>query len=677
MKLPLSLIKSLIDIQLPPEAISHTLTGLGIEVDWIHNESEDPVFELSLTPNLGHCMSALGIARELSAALQIPLNRPAPALKTPLKQGLKIAVTVTDFTLCPRYMGRQILGVKIGPSPDWLKEQLTACGIKSINNAVDAANWIMMKVGQPLHAFDADRIAGKQIHVGPTQKSQTFLGLDHVEREVPAGALTISDQSGAVAIAGVMGSSESAVSNETVNILLEAACFDPAAVRAAAKITGLRTESSQRFEKGIDPMGIPQALDEACQLIVELCGGHLAEEIIDLKKHPFSPKEISCRPSRVNQLLGTRLSLTEMEEIFHRLGFKTQSKDEVLRVSVPLFRSDVNQEIDLVEEIARIYGYNHIEKTPPRSTPSQLPSDPAYLFEKELRCRLAGYGLQEFLSCDLISPKLAEICKEIAPTAITLLKTIHSKSEDYSVLRTSLLPGLLQVTKGNLDQKNQTLHAFEIGRIHFVQENQLAEIQMGAILLTGKFAPPYWGEKAREVDFYDLKGILENLLSGLQVKPYTIQPSNHMSFHPGRQAQIQTHGLTIGSFGEIHPALLEKFDIKQRVLFAELNLEHLRRELKSQVRMSPLPQFPGSDRDWTLSLPLDTLLGELLRAIHAIPSSLLEKVELIDLYQPPGVLQKNVTLRFTYRNPEKTVSFEEVESEHAKVGEEVLKLLAK
>ncbi|HSX11461.1 MAG TPA: phenylalanine--tRNA ligase subunit beta [Chlamydiales bacterium] len=620
----------------------------------------DPVFEISLTPNLGHCMSALGIARELSASLQVPLHKEkiAPLPNTKLAK----EVIVADGHLCHRYLCRLIEGVKVGPSPFWLKKTLEACGQKSINNVVDVVNFVMMKLGQPMHAFDYDLLEGKTLEVGPAKRAQKFLGLDGVEREVPAGALLISDGHKAVAIAGIMGSSSSAVSEKTMRILLEAASFDPISVRSTSRKIGLRTESSQRFEKGVDPTALQDAIAEACHWI-----GGTVQGGADIVKGSLTPKEIKYRPERVNHLLGMKLSVTEMGEIFQRLGFKVNGN----QVTVPLYRNDVSEEIDLIEEIARIYGYNNIEKSIPRCATSQIPNDPVYLFENELRCRLAGLGLMEFLTCDLISPKLAEIAKAVTPTSMGFLQATYSKSEDFSILRTSLLPGLLNVTKHNLDQKNLSISAFEIGRIHFLQNGKPVEIPMGAILLTGKATLPHWSHKTADVDYFDLKGIVESMVKA------SFLPSHHMSFHPGRQADIHVGDAIVGSLGEVHPHLLEKCGIEQRVYYAEFQLPHLMRLKKSHLTYVPLPQFPASERDWTLPLDLHTPIDPIFQAIYGAGSPLLERVELIDLYLPESTPQKNATFRFTYRDKFKTISFNEVESEHAKMMDTTLKFLAK
>jgi phenylalanyl-tRNA synthetase beta chain len=631
----------------------------------------DPVFEISLTPNLGHCMSALGIARELSAALQKPLHKKHAKLVESAARRIQTKVDVKAEALCPRYMARVIENIQVGPSPFWLQRELMAAGQRSINNVVDVTNYILLKYGQPMHAFDADKLAGGAIVVDTAKTSQRFAALSGVELEIPVGALLICDAEKPVAIAGVIGGSSSAVSNATQTVLLEAASFDPISVRSTSKKVGVRTDSSLRFEKGVDPSSIPEYLDEAAALLANISGGKIAAGVVDCKKKSFVPKQIRCRPNRVNQVLGTKLSESEIEAIFRRLGF---GLGEGLLVEVPLYRNDISEEIDLIEEVARIYGYNHIERPLPRATTAQIPHDPAYLFESELRRRLVALGLSEFLTCDLISPKLARIAQELSHEKNVLLETLHSKSEEYSILRPSLLPGLLQVIRTNLDQKNQQIAAFEIGRIHFQQDGSPIEFPMCAILLSGKEYSTHWDRKPASVDFYDLKGIAENLLEGLHISSCEFVPSKHPTFHPGRQADLIASGLRIGSIGELHPELLAKVDIHQKVYYAELNAQYLQKLQGPPPKMKPLPQFPSSERDWTVPQDPKANIAALLAAIEKSSTPLLEKFEVIDLYRGEG--KTNVTLRFTYRDKAKTVSFEEVEGAHSKMVEEAVAILA-
>lgn len=619
----------------------------------------DPILEISLTPNLGHCMSALGVARELSAALQIPVKAPK---KPDLKLNLSKKVTIENYTLCPRYVCIEIEGVRVGPSPFWLKQMLAAFGQKSINNIVDLTNFIMMKLGNPLHAFDLDLLEGEELRIAPAQSALKFVGLDDIEREVPEGALLIFDAKKPVAIAGVMGGANSAVSEKTTRILLESAYFDPISIRKTAKTVGLRTESSQRFEKGVDPLALELAAHEAALLMEGSITG-----FADLKDTPLVPKTIQYQSKRINALLGSRLSETEIEEIFQRLQIEAKNGTAL----VPLYRHDLKEAIDLTEEVARIYGYNNIEKRPPLFSSSNIPNDPVFLFENEMRHRLVALGLTEFLTCDLVSPKLAQIMQTMVPKEVKSLQTVYSKSEEFSVLRTSLLPGLLNVLKGNLAQKNTNVSAFEIGRIHFEQKGQITEIPMVSILLTGEKSSAHWSAKPTQFDYFDLKGMIESLIQAKTL------PGKHPSFHPHRQADVQIENLNVGSIGEIHPTLLEQFDIEQRVFYAELNLLHLLEKKKSHIKVKPLAQFPASSRDWTISLEMSTPIQKIFEAIEIQNSELLESAHLIDQYLPEESQQKNMTFRFIYRDLYKTISFDEVEKEHAKMIDSILNLLAK
>jgi phenylalanyl-tRNA synthetase beta chain len=646
-------------IELPPEVKEgQDLT----ELLW------DPILDISLTPNLGHCMSALGIARELSCSLQKPLQRPAIVLKENSSSSIhkKISVKVQNPESCPRYACRWIENVKIGPSPFWLQQALLRAGFRPINNAVDVTNYMLLKTGQPLHAFDADRIANGSLLIQTLERETAFRGLDGNEHTLPTGALVIADANGPLALAGILGGADSGVTEATQSILLEVAAFDALLVRKTAHRLGLRTDSSQRFEKGTDGEAIPDVLNEAALLLSSLTGGTIAKGMIDEKAPHFGQKkEIELRDGRVNTILGTELSLGEIEEFLKRAEMKIRKHTSSLHVLAPSFRNDLHEEIDLVEEVARLYGYNNIDKKAPRYTTSLIPHDPLFLFERDVRHRAISLGLQEILTCDLISSKVASLAAEIGNSKTSLIQVLHAKSEEYSVLRPSLLPGMLEVVRFNLDQKNPTLLAFETGHIYF-KDSQIREIPMLAIALTGKNKPHHFDPKPTDVDFYDLKGFLEALLESLSIPDLSFQKtSEHLSFHPGRQANLMSNGLLIGSLGELHPHLLKKADIKQRTLFAELNLAQLFALQKPRIKMSPLPQFPSTSRDWTITLPEHIDCERLFQTIRSFHAPLLEKVELIDLYL------RNATVRFTYRDPLKTLSFEEAESLHKEIVAEV------
>jgi len=624
----------------------------------------DPIFEISLTPNLGHAMSALGIARELSSALKRPLLELKSSLHEEGRAGWEKEwkLEIKDKELCPVYHARLIENVTIGPSPYWLQKILVAAGHRPINNAVDIGNYILLKFGQPLHFFDADQVEGKVLKIAPATSSTAFKGLDGVQREIAPGTLLISDAKEAVAVAGILGAERGSTQLATKNILIEAALFDPKVIRLGMKNIDLRTESGQRFEKGIDAEGVQRALDEAASLTAQICHGKIAKGRLGLGA-TFHPKKIKCRPERVNQLLGTHISLSEMDEIFQRLQFKTKLVDGQFELDVPHFRTDVTAEIDLVEEIARIYGYNQIESKGTKYQLSSVPHDASYLFEKEVRKALLELGLQEFLTSDLISPQACELVKEWLQPGISLLKALKPKTEEYSVLRPSLLPGLLDVALFNLNQKNGHFAAYEIGNIHLLAKNELLEQPMIGIVLAGQKAPSHWSEKSEPFEFFDLKGLIENLLEFFPI-PASFKESAHPSFHPHAQADLVANGLVIGSFGKLHPKLLEKKGIKEPLFYAELDLAHLQRLCKKKLRVEAIPKFPGSERDWTLPLPPKTCAQKIFDSLEKHRPELLEKIELLDLYQPQDAQEKMATFRFFYRDLSKTVSFEEVEKVH-------------
>ncbi len=635
----------------------------------------DPVFELSFTPNLGHAFSALGIARELSAALNIPfVDQPLSLKEGPNPQ--TVTVEVKNTKDCPKYACRTIENVHIGPSPFWLQKELLLAGFTPICNVVDVTNYIQMKRGQPLHAFDLDRIEGSFIRVDSSQKDTSFVGLDGVERKIASGALFIEDAKKPIALAGIIGGENSSVRNTTKNIVLEAAFFDPITVRKGSK-QAVRTESSLRFEKGVDPNGIEQALNEAASLIAQIAKGSVAKGMIIHSSRSFPPKEIILRIKNIQRLIGIHLSRTEIIDIFTRLQCSVKMiSDTELQVSVPTYRFDITEEIDLIEEIVRIYGYNNVPKQAALFHSTEIPHDPVYVFEKELRKRCVALGAQELLTADLIGPKLMKLAEDFLQPDISCLKTIHAKTEEYSILRPSLLPNLLQVIQYNLDQKNFSVNGFEIGRVHFLEKEKNVEIPILSFILTGKSTPQTLG-KENDVDFYTLKGLLENLFEGLKIRTLSFHPSSHVSFHPKRQVDIVWNDKSIGSFGEIHPHLLEKMGIRQRVLFAEINIHDLMHLHHPHSLFTAIPTLPSSERDLTISLPVKTTIGSLLTHIRSLSSSIMEKVELIDLYEPENSDQKNATFRFTYRDTLQTISHETVEAEHKKFVDHTTKLLAK
>ncbi|MCB1110205.1 MAG: phenylalanine--tRNA ligase subunit beta, partial [Chlamydiia bacterium] len=501
-----------------------------------------------------------------------------------------------------------------------------------------------------------------------TKSPVTFETLDGEKRKIPEKILMIHDEKGPIAVAGVMGGANSEVNESTTEIILESAAFDPSVVRRGSKALGLRSESSARFERGVDFEMVPVALDRAAALIAELGGGEVAQGNVDVIAKKHERKTLKIRLSKTNQILGTKLSLSEVETFLKRLEMGVKGEKDTLHVTVPSYRNDIHAEIDLIEEIARVYGYNNIQKREARVVNSPLPHTAIYLMEKKVREKLIAAGLQEFLTCDLISPSLSELCLEKQLGEKEEIQVLKPSSVDQSVLRMSLLPGLLQSVKHNFDRKNRDLHAFEIGRIHFKDGKHFRERLMAAILLTGKRRPHHWEQKAEDTDFFDLKGILENVLEG-----GTYQPTRFKSFHPGKQASIHVGDSRLGVMGEVHPERLKRLDIEERVFFAQIDLHEWMATLKKDHKMTPLPQFPGSDRDWTVTLHQEVPLGSVFEIIKTFRSKLLKASFLLDVYESEkiGKDRKNVTFRFTYRADHTTIEQPQVDQEHERLIKQI------
>ncbi len=652
-------------------------TPLGMDLAFHHSEE---ILSIALTPNLNHCANLQGVVRELSAFLSLPYGLPRSSVHEDASKTIQEAVIIEvhDYERCPRYTCRMIEGVKVGPSPDWLRKRVEQCGIRSINNIVDATNYVLLELGHPLHAFDFDRLSGATLQIRTANSGETLTTLDGKERQLTQEMLLICDKDKPVAIAGIMGGANSEVSDNTTNVLIESAYFSPTHIRRTSKALGIQTEASKRFERGADPDGPLVALDRVTALIQEIAGGRVLTGTFDLKQHECTPKKVACRLSKINSLIGHHFGVSEIENLFKRLGFAYawDGKDTFL-VTVPTYRVDITIEVDLIEEVARLYGYDNIKKRRPHYQTSTLPHAPIYLLEQEVHTRLIAEGLQEFLTCDLIGPTLLDIVKDDSMPPEARISVLNPVSIEQSILRQSLLPGLLQAIKHNYDHKNPNIAAYELGHIHFRQEDQYKEQSVVGIILTGLSRPYQLGPQPREYDFFDLKGLVENLLDGLRIPKYIVKPSQLAIFHPGRQAQIEVNGLKIGTLGEIHPDLQKRVDIPQRIYFAEFNLHDLFPLRQPEPSMKRLPAYPASDRDWTISVPNSIPVQEILEAIDGARSTILEGASVHNVYEHERLGEsRNVTLRFEYRDPSKTLAQEKVDREHERITKHVLQKIS-
>lgn len=640
----------------------------------------DPIFEISLTPNLNHASSIIGVARELSAVTGLPLKMPPCQVKEEeIKANSLIEIEVKDNEDCPLYAARIVEGLQPGRSPEWMQKRLLACGIRPSFPAVDVTNYVLLEMGQPLHAFSLDAINENKIVVRRSYKDEKIRTLDEKERQLNEEMLVIADPRQALAIAGVMGGESSLVKENTTRILIESAYFRPESIRRTSKTLGAITDASRRFERGVDPNGIKRALDRACLLLHDLFGGKVLQGQIEVATKKFPEKKIKCRLSAVNSLLGLSLGLSEVESHLHRLQFNTVwDENDTLLVTVPTYRVDIGAEVDLIEEIARMVGYENIPRKACFYSSSELPHNPHFTFEREVRERLIGQGLQEFLTCNLIGPSMLETAPEPKIPKEGLVHVINPTSIEQSILRTSLLQGLLHAVKFNRDRESCTITAFEVGKVHFKADGRYQEPLVAGIVLAGRNHPYHFSSKPKPVDFFDLKGIIENLLNGLNVRRYSFRPSQIDTFHSGRQALIQVDGVDVGSLGEIHPSIQRKLDVTDRIYFAELNLVDLLNAKRGDLKMRPLSPYPASERDWTVSMPEGMPIQQIVGSIQRIPSQLLEEVSLVDIFQSEKIGKgvKNVTLHFVYRDKHKTISQEQVDEEHARIIDTAQKMVS-
>jgi phenylalanyl-tRNA synthetase beta chain len=528
----------------------------------------------------------------------------------------------------------------------------------------------MLELGQPLHAFDYSKVKG-DISVRRAKAQEKLLLLDGKERDLNPEVLVIADSEKALAVAGIMGGEGTSVTESTQDILLESACFNPSRVRRGCKVLAISTDSSKRFERGIDALQVLRALDRAAMLLEEICGVKPLKGVVRAGDFTANPVKIDCRLTRISDILGLHVSLNEVETIFKRLEFKYKwDGKNTFTIEAPSYRNDLKLEIDIIEEVARVIGYENIPKKIPYFTASSCNHAPLFLFEREVRERLVAEEMQEFINCDLISPQEVNmiVSKDIDPASF--ISVLNPTSIDQSILRPSLIPGLLGVVKRNFDYQNHNIRGFEIGKIHF-KDQHFQEQSMASMVFTGLAMPHSWDSTDRSVDFFDLKGVIENLFKALRVENVTFEKSNLAFFHPGRQAKIMCQGLELGILGEVHPELQIKLDIPERIYCAELNLQDLLAVRSKPKKMEAMPLYPSSSRDWTVTVKEEVPVSQILTAIRSIDSPYLESFKLKYIYRSEklGEKKKNVTIHFIYRDLNETIENRTVDLEHARVVE--------
>ena len=648
--------------------------------EYLGRSGGDVVYDLEVTPNRPDLNSVIGIAREIAAITGNPLCLPNPDLGTPAGTPSNaieesVAVRVENTELCPRYSARLVRGVKVGPSPDWLRNMLEKVGLRSISNVVDVTNYVMLETGQPLHAFDYHLIAkaadGKPtIVVRTAAADEKFTTLDGKQRSLNTSHLLIADSEKGIALAGIMGGQNTEINPLTVDVLIESAYFKPQNIRATSKHLELRTDSSYRFERGGDIGVCDFASRRAVQLILQTAGGSVASGSVDAYPNPPQLKEITLRHHKVCELLGVPLTAAQNVHFLSQLGFKiiVNNGDEFCTVSIPSYRVDMKREVDLIEEIARLYGVNKIPSTPPRGALGSNAYDAIHDQLAEVRRILVGLGLNETQGQTLISGKSASM---VSPAVVALSNPL---SADMDVLRPSLIPGLLDALKHNVARKTSDIALFEVGRIFSKVNGQVKEERRVAIALTGRRSPGFWAGEDRDASFdaFDLKGIVEDLLETFGLKGLTYSKREEKSTLYLESAVVALGGkLVLGEMGQLLPSLAKTYDLRDAVLLAEFNLDLLIARRNSAKGFKPLPQFPSSRRDIAMVVEEATTHDAVLQAIKQAKAANLESVELFDVFRgkniPEG--QKSMAYALTYRAADKTLTESDVNDSHVKIVE--------
>lgn len=634
----------------------------------------DTVFDIGITPNRPDCLSMVGIAREVAAITGREFRYPEIKFEENDQDIASLtSVEILDPDLCPRYTARMIRNVKIGPSPAWMRMRLEAVGLRAINNVVDITNFVMMELGQPLHAFDFRYLEEGRIVVRRAEEGEEFVSLDGKTRKLAGDTLMICDGAKPVAVAGVMGGLNSEVKDDTQTVLLESAYFNPSSIRRTSKRLGMGTDAAYRFERGIDPEGVLRALDRAAQLMAELAGGVVAKGRID--QYPLkikSAENIELRPERVKAVLGASVAEAEIVRILKLLGMAVTEEGQAFRVTPPTYRVDISMETDLIEEIARLHGYDRIPETLPevKVQPQKDPRHQALSRSKEI---LTSCGYTEVVNYSFTTPLAADVLGfEERDERRKFIRIINPLTKDQSVMRTTLIYGLLENLRKNLNVGNTDLRIFEKGRIFIAQDDGCLPSEKDKIcgLMSGSRFAGLWNPKGESVDFYDIKGSIEKLLEGLRIEEISyVAFAGEPFLHPGRACRIVRRGQQIGYLGEVHPDVLSRMDIKVKALVFELDFDELVSGLQGKVVFKDIPRFPPSYRDASFLVERSLEAEQILNLAKGEHQELLEKIEIFDVYMGKNIPEdtKSIALRFTYRSSEKTLTDDDVNRAHTRL----------
>lgn len=662
-------LRELIGTKLDPQQVRDRLTNVGLAVDAVEQHGDDFVLDVELPSNRGDCLSHIGIARELAviekSQVQIPVSK---INNTGGKTADLAAVEIRDADLCPRYAARIVRGVRIGPSPDWLTKRLEAIGQRPINNVADITNYVLHEVGQPLHAFDLAKLGEQQIVVRRAANGETIKTLDGVERKLDNQMLVIADAARPVAVAGVMGGEDSEISQATTDVLIESAYFNASSVRRTAKVLGLHTEASHRFERGTDPEGVLAAQERCVALICELAAGVVTEDALDVYPNHGTTKSVGLRPERVAALTSLSVRTSEVKRILEALGFTLETDEASSLVwGVPSWRHDVSIEEDLVEEVARHVGYDEIgTELPPASLAGEYHSSEER--KRRLRLALAARGFAEAINLSFIE---ATNAFQLIPTLgeeVELVTLTNPIIEEASRMRPTLLPGLLNSVRHNLNQGVRDVSLFEVGRVFAAAANGVLPNEREALGLVaiGGMVEADRAQADRELDFFDIKGALESAVEAMNVPALTFEAAEVKHLRPGQAAAVFANGRKVGWLGRLAEAVAGESKFRQPVFVGEIDLTSVLELAERPVLYAPLPRFPSVLRDISLLVDRQVTVAAVKNAAinQNVPN--LIAVTFVGTYEGEGIpdSKRSVTLRFEYRAEDHTMRDEEVDALH-------------
>ncbi len=682
MKIYLDWLKKYVDHGLNVDELSHRLTMGGLELEGLEtvelgNGRQAEVMELNVTPNRGYCLSHRGVAREVSALTGKPFK--SDESNVDLKNAMgntsvedRISVEIQEDYLCPRYSALVIDNVSPGDSPQWLKDCLLAVGLRPINNIVDITNYILMEYGQPLHAFDRSFLSGAKIIVRRAKQNESFTSLDGTELKLQSDALVIADSEKPVALAGIMGGANSHVTLDTKSVVLESAYFDPIAIRKASKKYNLRSDSSYRFERGVDIEAVISAQSRAALMIQELAGGEICLGRVDVYPNPKTKTRILFRISRANQLIGISLAPDKILNYLNSIGIvvtEKKTEDEFL-LEIPYSRTDLEREIDLIEEVVRLHGYGNIPVTTPKGslTSAALNEDQSRI--RELIRVMEFSGFLESVNFSFIESSSAE--EFLGAFSDLKVETIPLKnpiSSEMGTMRTSLLPGLIKAAAKNLNHGQKTVRLFEQGNVFFRNGDNLSkEIPCLAGLIVGPYFDDLWKSTGKLHDFFDMKGIVENLVKSLRLD-LTFSPANKPFLVSGQSVDCRVGNDLIGFCGLLNPKTIQKMELEKGAFCFELNLEILLQDAPKKIKFEPIPKYPETLRDISILVNKSVKSQTVTQLIEKVDSPLLHRVELYDQFEGKklGPDKKSFTFSLAFQSLEKTLTDEEVNSVFDKI----------